>query len=70
MSAFFCKLVPLVALNAYDVSIVLLAMENMIDNALEALAIHHVDAGILFVVIHIHIVEGSKYLVEIIFFYV
>ena len=70
MSAFFCKLVPLVALNAHDVSIVLLATEDMIDNALKALAIHHVDASVLFVVIHIHIIEGSKYLVEIISFYV
>ena len=70
MSMFFCKLAPLVALNAHDISIIFLAMEDIINNTLEALAIHHVDAGIPFVVIHIHIVQDSKYLIEIIPFYV
>ena len=46
MSVFFCKLAPLVALNTHNVLIVLLATEDTIDNALEAFAIHYVDAGI------------------------
>ena len=66
MSTFFCKLALLVVLNAHYVSIIFLAMEDTINNTLEALTIHHVDAGVLFVVIHIHIVQGSKYLVKII----
>ena len=39
MSTFFCKLVLLVAINAHDVSIVLLAMEDITNNVLKALAI-------------------------------
>ena len=66
MSAFFCKLAPLVALNAHDVSIILLAAEDTTNNALKALAVGRVDVGTPFVVTHIHIVQGDIYLVEII----
>jgi len=56
MNMFFCMLALLVTLNAHDVSIVLSAVKNTTNNALKALTISHVDFGILFVVIHIHIV--------------
>ena len=56
MNTFFCMLALLVILNAHDISIVLLAVEDTTNNALKALTISCVNFGAPFIVIHIHII--------------
>jgi len=53
---FFYKLVLLVTFNGYEISIILPAIKNISNNALESLAIDYADVGILYVVIQVHIV--------------